>query len=66
MEATGYSRWFERLLAELSFEVWIGDPAEIKAKRISVSVRPKHLPDQNFDHNYFFKLSLQGAGCPTK
>src|ERR1700681_719278 len=24
MEATGYSRWFERLLAELGFEVWIG------------------------------------------
>ena len=33
MEATGYSRWFERLLAELGFEIWIGDPAEIKAKR---------------------------------
>ncbi len=34
MEATGYSRWFERLLAELGFELWIGDPAKIKAKRI--------------------------------
>ena len=33
MDATGYSCWFERLLAELDFEVWIGDPAEIKAKR---------------------------------
>ena len=33
-EATGYSRWFERLLAELGFELWIGDPAEIKAKRV--------------------------------
>src|ERR1700758_944872 len=33
MEATGYSRWFERLLAELGFEVWMGDPAGIKAKR---------------------------------
>ncbi len=32
----------------------------------SVSVRPKHLSDQNFDHDYFFKLPLQGAGCPTK
>jgi hypothetical protein len=28
MEATGYSRWFDRLLAELGFELWIGDPAE--------------------------------------
>jgi transposase len=34
MEATGYSRWFERLLAEWGFEVWIGDPAEIKTKRV--------------------------------
>src|SRR5262252_2597889 len=34
MEATGYSRWFERLLAELNFELWIGDPAEIKARRV--------------------------------
>jgi transposase len=34
MEASGYSGWFERLLAELSFELWIGDPAEIKAKRV--------------------------------
>src|SRR4249920_1926537 len=34
MEATGHSRWFERLLAELGFELWIGDPAEIKAKRV--------------------------------
>jgi transposase len=33
LESTGYSRWFERLLAELGFEVWIGDAAEIKTKR---------------------------------
>ena len=34
MEATGHSRWFERLLAELGFELWVGDPAEISAKRV--------------------------------
>jgi hypothetical protein len=34
MKATGYSRWFERLLAELRIEVWIGDAAEIKTKRV--------------------------------
>ena len=33
IEATGYARWFERLLAELGFELWIGDPAQIKTKR---------------------------------
>ena len=34
IEGTGYSRWFERLLAELSFGLWIGGPAEIKAERV--------------------------------
>lgn len=34
MEATGHARWFERLLAELKFELWIGDPARIKAARV--------------------------------
>ena len=34
MEASGHSRWFERLLAELGFELWIGDAAEIRSKRI--------------------------------
>ena len=34
MEATGYSRWFERLLAELGIDVWIGDAAKIKTKRV--------------------------------
>jgi transposase len=34
MEATGHARWFERLLAELGFELGIGDPTQIKAKRV--------------------------------
>jgi hypothetical protein len=29
MEASGHARWFERLLGELNFELWIGDAAEI-------------------------------------
>ena len=33
MEASGHARWFERLLAELHFELWIGDAAEIRRKR---------------------------------
>ena len=31
MEASGHARWFERLLAELGFELWVGDPAKIRA-----------------------------------
>ncbi len=34
MEASGQARWFERLLAELHFELWIGDAAEIRTKRV--------------------------------
>jgi transposase len=33
MEASGHGRWFERLAAELQFDLWIGDVAEIRAKR---------------------------------
>jgi transposase len=33
MEASGHARWFERLLGELQFELWIGDAAEIHSKR---------------------------------
>lgn len=34
MEATGHARWFQRLLTELGFELWIGNPAEIKTRRV--------------------------------
>jgi len=34
MEASGQARWFERLLAELNVELWIGDAAQIRAKRV--------------------------------
>jgi len=34
MEASGQARWFERLLGELQFELWMGDAAEIRTKRV--------------------------------
>jgi transposase len=34
IEATGPTRWFERLLAELNYELWMGDPAQISAMRV--------------------------------
>src|SRR5436190_3643769 len=34
MEASGHARWFERLLAELNFELWIEDAAVIRTKRV--------------------------------
>src|SRR6202158_1386020 len=34
MEASGHARWFERLLAVLHCELWTGDGAEIRSKRV--------------------------------
>jgi transposase len=34
MEASGHAGWFERLLAELNCELWMGDAAKIAAKRV--------------------------------
>ena len=53
MEATGYSRWFERLLTELGIEVWIGDAAKIKTKRVR-----KQKTDRN-DAQLLLKLLLE-------
>jgi len=55
MEATGYSRWFERLLAELGIEVWIGNAAEIKTKRVR-----KQKTDRN-DAELLLKLLLENT-----
>jgi transposase len=34
MEASGYARGCERLLTDLQFELWIGDAAAIRTKRV--------------------------------
>jgi transposase len=34
IEATGYTQWFERLVAELGHQLWVGDPAEIRARAV--------------------------------
>ena len=34
IEATGHTRWFEGMLAELGHELWIGDAAEIRASMV--------------------------------
>jgi transposase len=48
MEATGQARWFERLLGELGFELWVGDPGQIRAKQVKKQKNDRrdaeHLP----------------------
>ena len=33
-EATGNTSWFERLVMEPDFELWIGDPVQIRRQRV--------------------------------
>ena len=53
MEATGHARWFEGLLAELKYELWVGDPAQIRAKRVR-----KHKNDRE-DARLLLKLLVE-------
>jgi transposase len=53
MEASGHARWFERLLAELQVELWIGDAAEIQSKRAR-----KQKTDRQ-DAQHILKLMLK-------
>jgi transposase len=53
MEASGHARWFERLMAELQIELWIGDAAEIQSKRAR-----KQKTDRQ-DAQHILKLMLK-------
>ena len=53
LEATGHRRWFERLLMELGFEVWIGDAAQIAAMRVR-----KQKTDRQ-DAQFLLKLMME-------
>lgn len=53
MEASGHARWFERLLAELPFELWIGNAAQIQSKR----ARKQKTDRQDAEH--ILKLMLK-------
>jgi transposase len=53
MEASGQAHWFERLLGELKFELWIGDATEIARKR-----ERKQKTDRQ-DAQHILKLMLK-------
>ena len=54
IEATGHTRWLERMLAELGHELWIGDAAQIRA-----SVVRKQKTDAR-DAAHLLELLLSG------
>ena len=53
MEACGHYPWFERLLEELGFELWLGDAAEVRA-----SVVRKQKTDRR-DAEHLLQLLLE-------
>lgn len=53
MEASGHSRWFERLMSELGFDLWIGDAAQISTKRVR-----KHKSDRQ-DAELLLRLLIE-------
>ena len=49
IEATGYTQWFERMLAEIGHELWMGDPAEIWARSVRRQVTDTRAAEHLLD-----------------
>ncbi len=54
MESCGHSQWFERMLAELGHQLWIGDAAQIRAS----VVRAQKTDERDAEH--LLKLLVEG------
>jgi len=61
MEACGHYPWFERLLAELGMELWLGDAAKIRAS----VVRKQKTDRRDAEHLQVLcgKIGFRGSGC---
>ncbi len=61
MEAVGNSQWFEKMLAEMGHELWIGDAAEIRRL-----VGRKQKTDAGMPNTFSLSCStdgFRGCGC---
>jgi hypothetical protein len=66
MEASGQARWFERLLSELHFELWIGDAADIRTRRVrkqKTDRQDAQLILQLYGHPYVMESGHGGTPC---
>jgi len=54
LEASGYSSWFEQMLAELGHTVWLGNPTEIRRKA------PRRQKSDRRDADLMLDLMLKG------
>jgi transposase len=60
MEASGHARWFERLLAELGYELWVGNPAAIRA------AAPRKQKTDARDAAHLLQLLMEGRFEPLR
>lgn len=49
IEATGYTQWFERMVAEQGHELWVGDAAEIWARSVRRQVTDTRAAEHLLD-----------------
>ena len=63
MEASGHARWFERLLHDLQFELWIGDAAQIV--RSGCASRRQIGKTCNCCCNWCWRIAFRGSGYRT-
>src|ERR1700739_1682073 len=71
LEASGQSQWFERMLAELGHEVWIGDAAKIRAScgrrqktaRGEGERRMRRLSEDRFPRIWVPTAAERDGGC---
>jgi transposase len=63
MEASGHARWFERMLRDLQFELWIGNAAEIRAKRVRRQKTDRQ--ERNCYCDCSWKTASRGSGWRT-
>jgi transposase len=54
MEATGHARWFERLLADCGIELWVADPAQVRASA------PRKQKTDRHDAELLLQLLCEG------
>lgn len=54
LEASGYSAWYEQMLAKLQHTVWLGNPAEIRRKA------PRRQKNDRRDADLMLDLMLKG------
>src|SRR6266566_1266654 len=61
MEACGHYPWFERLLADLGMELWLGDAVKIRAS----VVRKQKTDRRDAEHLQCCcgKIGFRGSGC---